>query len=90
MILRHIDHGPNEDTDDDLQFEHANGQFSAGGVGADDVINPADFGIHHVNMERNHLRRFQGAGGSGSGFGGGGGGGFQYHQLQAPEPPRVF
>jgi hypothetical protein len=88
LVLRHIDHGRNEDAND-LEFDHQQSHFSAGGsgvggsaVGNDDVVNPAEFGIHHVNMERNQLRRFQGSDV----------GGLSYHQIPVPNQPgsRVF
>ena len=66
-FLRHFDHGRNEDNaaDEDVDFtNHAqdNPNNPILGTGEDgDVISPADFGIHHVNMERNSLRRFQGS-----------------------------
>merc|ERR1712117_325774 len=66
-FLRHFDHGRNEDdaADEDVDFSnHAqdNPNNPILGTGDDgDAVHPADFGIHHVNMERNSLRRFQGS-----------------------------
>ena len=54
LVLRHIDRGRGEDPDeDDLAF--TNQHYGESG-GAEAAVDPADFGVHHVNMERNQLR----------------------------------